>query len=244
MEEGNNIMAVGKKIVNVYVEWVDLFEKLTDEEAGRLIKHFFRYINDQHPEAPDRITDIAFEPIKKQLQRDLSKWEAIRDRNVLNGQKGGRPQKQNPKNPVGLIGLKNNPKKPVEVEVEVEVEVKKKTPLPPMGEVLPKIQNSIDFSGDINMTEFYPFDEFWSDYDKKVGDKEKLRRKWNKLSLADRRLIKAFIPLYKRSEPNKKYRKNPETFLNNKSWNDELVDHDVHRHPSTTSLKNNIYEQF
>lgn len=73
-------------------------------------------------------------------------------------------------------------------------------------------------------SEFYPFDEFWSDYDKKVGDKEKLRRKWNKLPLADRRLIKAFIPLYKRSEPNKKYRKNPETFLNNKSWNDELID--------------------
>lgn len=67
-------MAEGKKIVSVYVEWGDLFEKLTDEEAGRLIKHFFRYIDDQNPEAPDRLTDIAFEPIKKQLQRDLIKW--------------------------------------------------------------------------------------------------------------------------------------------------------------------------
>lgn len=235
MGGGNNAMAVGKKIVNVYVEWVDLFEKLTDEEAGRLIKHFFRYINDQHPEAPDRITDIAFEPIKKQLQRDLSKWEAIRDRNVLNGQKGGRPHKINPNNPVGLIGLKNNPKKPVEVEVEVED--KKNTPKPPTGGVCQASSGSDD-------DEFYPFDEFWADYDKKVGDKEKLRRKWNKLSLSDRRLIKAFIPRYKQAEPSKRYRKNPETFLNNKSWNDELVVHDVQRHPSTTSLKNNIHEQF
>jgi len=67
-------MAEGKKIVSVYVEWGDLFEKLNDDEAGRLIKHFFRYVTDQHPEAPDKLTDLLFEPIKKQLQRDLIKW--------------------------------------------------------------------------------------------------------------------------------------------------------------------------
>ncbi len=32
-----------------------------------------------------------------------------------------------------------------------------------------------------------------------------------------------YIPKYKAAQPNKQYRKNPETFLNNKSWNDELI---------------------
>jgi len=32
-----------------------------------------------------------------------------------------------------------------------------------------------------------------------------------------------FIPLYIKERPNKQYRKNPETFLRNKSWNDEII---------------------
>lgn len=73
------------------------------------------------------------------------------------------------------------------------------------------------------VNEFYPFEEFWKDYDKKVGDKDKLMKKWAKVSLQDRRLIKAYIPLYKLAQSEKRYRKNPETFINNKSWNDELI---------------------
>lgn len=32
-------------------------------------------MNDLHPKAPDIITEIAFEPIKQSLKRDLVKWE-------------------------------------------------------------------------------------------------------------------------------------------------------------------------
>jgi hypothetical protein len=67
------------------------------------------------------------------------------------------------------------------------------------------------------------FDFFWIDYDKKVGDKEKLRRKWANLSDAAREKIMDFIPKYKKAVPDKQFRKNPETFFNNKTWNDELV---------------------
>lgn len=69
----------------------------------------------------------------------------------------------------------------------------------------------------------YPFEEFWNDYDKKVGDKEKIKTKWAKISAKDKTKIKEYIPRYIRSQPQKKYRKNPETFLNNKSWNDEII---------------------
>ena len=70
----------------------------------------------------------------------------------------------------------------------------------------------------------YPtFDDFWNSYDKKVGDIEKIKIKFNKLSQESKNKIMDYIPRYKQAQPDKKFRKNPDTFLNNKSWNDEIV---------------------
>lgn len=52
-----------------------MVNSLTDDEAGKLFKHFLAYINDLNPEPPDRLTQITFEPIKQTLKRDLKKWE-------------------------------------------------------------------------------------------------------------------------------------------------------------------------
>lgn len=67
------------------------------------------------------------------------------------------------------------------------------------------------------------FDDFWDLYDKKVGLKTKLSKKWEALKSAERIAAMEYIPKYKAAEPDKGYRKNPDTFLNNKSWNDELI---------------------
>jgi len=75
----------------------------------------------------------------------------------------------------------------------------------------------------VEILENYPFEDFWILYDKKRGDKVKLSKKWEKISDADRKKIFEYIPQYKLSQPNKEFRKDPETFLNNKSWNDELI---------------------
>ena len=45
-----------------------------------------------------------------------------------------------------------------------------------------------------------------------------------------------YIPQYKLAQPNKKYRKNPDTFLNGKSWNDELI-FDSESNGTTTKQK-------
>lgn len=68
-------MAEGKNTVVVYKDWMDKFEALEDDEAGRLIKHFFRYVNDKDPEYPDKLTQISFIDIKNSLKRDLGKWD-------------------------------------------------------------------------------------------------------------------------------------------------------------------------
>jgi hypothetical protein len=67
------------------------------------------------------------------------------------------------------------------------------------------------------------FDSFWDLYDKKTGEKNKLSDKWEKLSDSERTEIMKYIPHYKICQPDKKFRKDPQTFLNNKSWKDELI---------------------
>ena len=71
------------------------------------------------------------------------------------------------------------------------------------------------------------FEWFWNDYDKKVGDKQKLKKKWNKLTDEERQNAMNYLDLYKQSVPDKQFRKNPETFLNNKSWNDEIINRSI-----------------
>lgn len=67
------------------------------------------------------------------------------------------------------------------------------------------------------------FDDFWVLYDKKVGNKTKLEKKWNSLSDEQRETAMKHIPKYKKSQPDKMYRKNPETYLNNESYYDEII---------------------
>jgi hypothetical protein len=81
------------------------------------------------------------------------------------------------------------------------------------------------------------FDWFWTDYDKKVGVKEKLKKKWNKLTDQERENAMNYIELYKQSVPDKQFRKNPETFLNNKSWNDELIKSNTNNNYSKVAPK-------
>lgn len=69
-------MAEGKNKIIFYRDWVDQFRDLTDEEAGRLIKHIMSYVNDENPTPPDRLTELLFKPFKAQLKRDLEKWES------------------------------------------------------------------------------------------------------------------------------------------------------------------------
>jgi len=87
-------------------------DELTNEQAGVLFKHILKYVNDQNPDAPDEMTRLLFIPIRQNLKRDLKKWESIRQRNSLNGQKGGRPKKTQK-----TQWVSDKPKKAVNVNV-------------------------------------------------------------------------------------------------------------------------------
>jgi uncharacterized phage protein (TIGR02220 family) len=71
-------MAKDKKSFILYVDQKDLWNKLPDEIAGKLIKHIYSYVSDENPTSNDLIVEIAFEPIKQQLKRDLKLFEEKR----------------------------------------------------------------------------------------------------------------------------------------------------------------------
>ena len=65
------------------------------------------------------------------------------------------------------------------------------------------------------------FSVFWDLYAKKV-DSKACKKKWDKLSNDVREKIILHVPKYVASTPDKQFRKNPETYLNNECWNDEV----------------------
>lgn len=64
------------------------------------------------------------------------------------------------------------------------------------------------------------FDKFWDLYDKK-HDKKKVMAKFKRLSKTDIDAIMNHLPGYIKATPDKRYRKNPLTYLNSETWNDE-----------------------
>ncbi len=66
------------------------------------------------------------------------------------------------------------------------------------------------------------FKEFWELYDKKT-DKNKCENKWNNLKQLERESIINHLPDYIKSTPDKQYRKNPETYLNQRGWEHEVI---------------------
>ena len=69
----------------------------------------------------------------------------------------------------------------------------------------------------------YTFERAWNLYEKKVGCKAKLEKKWNSMSQKDRKAAIEYIPLYVIATEDKKYRKNFQTFLNQRGWEDEII---------------------
>ena len=86
-------MAKDKQSFVLYCDVSHTVKLLDDETAGKLFKHILAYVNDENPADSNPIVQIAFEPIKQSLKRDLKKYETRVQRNKVNGAKGGRPKK-------------------------------------------------------------------------------------------------------------------------------------------------------
>lgn len=192
-------MAEGKKSFLLYCDYIDQFEEMTDEEAGKLIKHLLRYVNDLNPEPVDRMTGLLFNPIKKQLKRDLQRWEGTRSERSKAGHLGG---------------IKSGETRRKQKEANEANASKNQA-----NEAV--ICNLLDVTVKEDK-EKYSFSDFWDLYGKKT-DKTKCEAKWNKISDKDKAVIFENVPLYIQSTPDIQFRKNPLTYLNGQCWKDELI---------------------
>jgi hypothetical protein len=71
------------------------------------------------------------------------------------------------------------------------------------------------------------FDFFWNTYDYKVG-RPKAEKAWAGLTDEQREKVMEHLKVYIPSTPDKKFRKHPTTYLNNKSWEDEVNENTDH----------------
>jgi len=65
------------------------------------------------------------------------------------------------------------------------------------------------------------FDLVWNMYEKK-GNKKTSQNKFNKMTDANKQLMSEHLPEYVKSTPDKQYRKNLESYINQECWNDEI----------------------
>jgi len=77
------------------------------------------------------------------------------------------------------------------------------------------------------------FANFWQAYGKKE-DKHKCEQRWHSLTPTERHAALTHVPGYVAATPEKRYRKNPLTYLNGKCWQDEETPAD--RTPAPTAL--------
>lgn len=66
------------------------------------------------------------------------------------------------------------------------------------------------------------FINFWSLYDKKIGNKHACEKKWNNLKTSIQEKIIKILPEWKKQFTAKIFQPYPETFLNGERWNDEI----------------------
>lgn len=90
-----------------------------------------------------------------------------------------------------------------------------------------KVNKNNKYNGESNDSPIeFSFENVWEQYGKK-GNKKTSNAKWNRLSNTNKALALKHIPEYVKATPDKQYRKNFETYLNQEVWNDTIMPNDL-----------------
>lgn len=102
-------MAEGKKTFIFYSDWINMVREMDNEDAGELLKHILRYVNDEKPETKNKFVKMAFGHMKPLIKSDLVKWQNIRAKRKEAGAKGGKANaKQNQANAKQVEAVNDN----------------------------------------------------------------------------------------------------------------------------------------
>lgn len=199
-----NILIRGGEMVNrdsfiFYRSFKDCMNDLSDADKLVMYEAISDYsLNLKEPELTG-FPKALFKLIRPILDANIQRWR--------NGCNGGAPK-----------GNKNNRFSKSTTEVQPKTN-QSTTRVQANKDKDKNINNNIGESTDSPTA--LSFGNIWSLYGKK-GNKKTSERKWSKLSITVKEKILAYVPAYVETTPDKQYRKNFETFLNQECWNDEL----------------------
>lgn len=99
---------MSKKFFILYNDQKEIFDQLSDELAGQLIKALFEYeATKEMPQLPEPLNFIMI-PIKQALDRHMKKYVNICEKNRINGQLGGLAKNKG-KRPLATASERYNP---------------------------------------------------------------------------------------------------------------------------------------
>lgn len=82
----------------LYTEQKAIFDKLSDEQAGKLIKAIYEYVEKGKIDNIDEITNIIITPFITVLDKDMQKYEETKKKRAEAGAKGGKQKVANQAN--------------------------------------------------------------------------------------------------------------------------------------------------
>lgn len=186
-----------RKSFIVHKDSLEVLEDLTDEQAGQLFKAIKSYQLDEELDLSSLIK-VAFAPFKCQFARDADKYEKLCEKNRL----------------IAVNRHKPNVTKSTSGN-EASPTVTKSTDNDSKSDSKSKSDRS-------NILADREFEEVWDLYGKK-GNKKPSKLKYSKLSATNKAALLSHIPNYVLSTPEKQYRKDFQTYLNQEAWNDEIT---------------------
>lgn len=78
----------------LYTEQKAVIDKLTDEQAGKIIKAIYEYVETDKMPQLDNVLDLVITPFKLALDRNKAKYEKVSKIRAEAGAKGGKQKKQ------------------------------------------------------------------------------------------------------------------------------------------------------
>ena len=193
----------------LYLDMVETFEDLTDEEAGLVIKSLLAYCNGQEVPQLSGGAKIVFGLLRRQFERDSESYESKRLKLSENGRKGGRPKANESKENQLLF---SESKKSQEKEEDKEKEKDKE-------EDKDKKKEKADALASM-------FARFWAVYPRKEAKQTALKA-FQKIN-PDEALLATILSAVERfkntaqwQEDGGQYIPHPATWLNQRRWEDE-----------------------
>lgn len=227
-----------KKGFVLYYDYREHLKLLNDEERGKLLMALLDYGESHYEPKLDGAALMAFSFIRLQIDRDAEKYARTCQKRSEAGKQGGRPSKANAseegeekapeptekqtKAKKANAFLENQMKaKKADTNKDTDTDTNKDTdtdiiipPNPPRG-----TQSDIQEER---------FNEFWTEYPKKVG-KKAAQNSWKKLK-PDAVLFERIMQAVKNAKDSEQWDRengrfipNPSTWLNQGRWDDELT---------------------